>query len=108
MFRERMYDILDLYEEPYDPRYPVIGIDEKPKQLIDDSRMAAPYVQEVNGAEFAGEVVVDGIMPPIRLMPTNAGSSLTFLFEDGGGTASMAMDLDTEVGIIGNYLGLVD
>ena len=77
-------------------------------KLIDDSRMAAPYVQEVNGAEFAGEVVVDGIMPPIRLMPTNAGSSLTFLFEDGGGTASMAMDLDTEVGIIGNYLGLVD
>jgi len=42
MFRERMYDILDLYEEPYDPRYLVIGIDEKPKQLIDDSRKPAP------------------------------------------------------------------
>jgi len=42
MFRERMYDILDLYEEPYDPRYPVIGIDEKPKQLIDDSRKPVP------------------------------------------------------------------
>ena len=33
-----MYDILDLYEESYDPRYPVIGIDEKPKQLLEDKR----------------------------------------------------------------------
>ncbi len=42
VFRERMYDILDLYEKPYDPRYPVIGIDEKPKQLLDDSRKSIP------------------------------------------------------------------
>ena len=33
-----MYDILDLYEEPYDRKKPVIGLDEKPKQLIEDSR----------------------------------------------------------------------
>ena len=33
-----MYDILDLYQEPYDPKKPVIGLDEKPKQLIEDSR----------------------------------------------------------------------
>jgi len=33
-----MYDILDLYAEPYDPRHPVIGVDEKSKQLIGDSR----------------------------------------------------------------------
>ena len=37
-YRERMYDILDLYEEPYNPLKPVLGIDEKPKQLIEDSR----------------------------------------------------------------------
>jgi len=37
-----MYDILDLYAEPYDPRYPVIGVDEKPKQLIEDSRTPIP------------------------------------------------------------------
>lgn len=37
-YRERMYDILDLYEEAYNPLKPVIGIDEKPKQLIEDSR----------------------------------------------------------------------
>ena len=33
-----MYDILDLYQQPYDPSYPVIGMDEKPKQLVEDSR----------------------------------------------------------------------
>lgn len=37
-YRERMYDILDLYEEPYNQKRPVIGLDEKPKQLIEDSR----------------------------------------------------------------------
>ena len=39
-FRERMYKILDLYEKPYDPRYPVVGFDEKPKQLIEDMKKA--------------------------------------------------------------------
>ena len=33
-----MFDILDLYEKPYDPGYPVIGLDEKPKQLLEDKR----------------------------------------------------------------------
>jgi hypothetical protein len=37
-----MYNVLDMYEKPYDPRYPVIGLDEKPKQLIDDSRKPIP------------------------------------------------------------------
>lgn len=37
-----MYDILDLYEEPYNLKKPVIGLDEKPKQLIEDSRTPIP------------------------------------------------------------------
>lgn len=37
-----MYDLLDLYEESYNPQKPVIGVDEKPKQLIEDSRPAIP------------------------------------------------------------------
>jgi len=41
-FRRRMYDILDLYQEPYDPKRPLIGVDEKPKQLIEDSRPSIP------------------------------------------------------------------
>jgi hypothetical protein len=31
-----MEDILDLYEEPYDPKRPVIGVDERPCQLLGD------------------------------------------------------------------------
>jgi len=41
-FRNRMYDLLDLYEEPYDPRRPLVGLDEKPKQLLEDSRRPIP------------------------------------------------------------------
>jgi hypothetical protein len=37
-----MYDVLDLYEEPYNPKKPVIGMDEKSKQFIDDSRLPIP------------------------------------------------------------------
>jgi len=37
-----MYDILDLYQEKYDPKRPVVGFDEKPKQLIGDAREKIP------------------------------------------------------------------
>lgn len=37
-YRKRMYDILDLYNEPYDAKRPVIGVDEKSKQLICEKR----------------------------------------------------------------------
>ena len=42
VFRERMYDLLDMYEDPYDPRRPEVCIDEKPKQLLGDSRAPVP------------------------------------------------------------------
>ena len=41
-YRERMYDILKLYQEPYDSLRPVLGIDEKSKQLVEDSRTPIP------------------------------------------------------------------
>lgn len=37
-----MHDVLSLYEEPYDPMHPVVGIDEKPKQLLAHSRSPIP------------------------------------------------------------------
>jgi len=37
-YRERMYDILDLYALNYNSQQPVICIDEKPKQLLDNKR----------------------------------------------------------------------
>jgi hypothetical protein len=37
-YRDRMYNILDLYAEDYDPKYSVVCLDEKPKQLLEDNR----------------------------------------------------------------------
>lgn len=37
-FKERMEDVLDVYEKPYDENKPVICVDEKPIQLLDDVR----------------------------------------------------------------------
>jgi len=38
----RMEDLLDLYELPYDPRYPVICFDERPCQLLGDRLVPIP------------------------------------------------------------------
>ncbi len=42
IFRACMYDVLDLYEEPYDPKKPIVCLDEKPKQLLGEKRMSIP------------------------------------------------------------------
>jgi DDE superfamily endonuclease len=41
-FVARMEDLLDLYRLPYDPRYPVVGMDEMPKQLVAETRIPLP------------------------------------------------------------------
>ena len=38
----RMEEVLDLYEEPYDPKRPVVCFDERPCQLIGDVRNPLP------------------------------------------------------------------
>jgi len=42
IFRACMYDVLDLYEEQYDPKRPLVNFDEKPKQLLGDKRVPIP------------------------------------------------------------------
>jgi hypothetical protein len=37
-----MEDILDVYERPYDPRHPVVGMDETSKQLVGETRTPLP------------------------------------------------------------------
>jgi len=37
-YRERMYDLLGLYAKPYDPSEPVVCLDEKSKQLLQQTR----------------------------------------------------------------------
>jgi hypothetical protein len=43
-YRKRMYDVLDLYEEPYNQKNPLVCFDEKPKQLIEDKRSSIPMM----------------------------------------------------------------
>ena len=38
----RMEDVLELYHEPYDPRYPIVCFDESSKQLIKETRQPLP------------------------------------------------------------------
>lgn len=37
-----MEDVLDIYERPYDPRFPVVCMDEQPIQLIGETRQLLP------------------------------------------------------------------
>jgi hypothetical protein len=37
-FVAKMEDVLDLYEAPYNPKRPLICMDESPKQLLKDTR----------------------------------------------------------------------
>jgi hypothetical protein len=37
-----MEDVLELYQRPYDPRHPLVNMDEKPVQLIQETRTPLP------------------------------------------------------------------
>ena len=41
-YEQKMLDVLEVYERPYDPKFPVICVDEKSKQLVEDSRPGMP------------------------------------------------------------------
>lgn len=43
-FIERMEDVLSVYEKDYDPKKPVVCVDEKPIQLLSDSRPSSGIV----------------------------------------------------------------
>ncbi|HMB08491.1 MAG TPA: IS630 family transposase, partial [Isosphaeraceae bacterium] len=40
-----MEDLLELYQLPYDSRFPVVGMDEMPKQLIAETRIPLPVCE---------------------------------------------------------------
>lgn len=41
-FVASMENVLDVYKRPYDPKNPVVGMDESPKQLIGEARVPLP------------------------------------------------------------------
>jgi hypothetical protein len=51
----RLEDVLNIYQIPYNPRIPIICIDEKPIQLLDEIRerfTAKPLIRESNAEIF--------------------------------------------------------
>lgn len=41
-FRERMYEVIEIYQRPYDAAEPVVCVDEKSKQLLEQTRRTIP------------------------------------------------------------------
>ena len=75
-YRERMYDVLDLYEEEYDPENPLVCFDEKPKQLIGDKRM--PILMKPGSPEkYDYEYVRNGTANIFMAVEFKAGKRVT-------------------------------
>jgi hypothetical protein len=45
-YRDRMYDLLELYARPYDAAEPVVCLDEKSKQLLEQTRRPIPALPD--------------------------------------------------------------
>jgi len=75
-----MYDILDLYNEPYDPKRPVIGVDEKPKQLLEDSRDPIP-MKPGSPAKYDYEYLRKGKVNIFLAVEPKAGKRVTKVTE---------------------------
>ncbi len=66
----QMEKLLDVYEKPYDPKYPVVGFDERPCQLIEDILLPQPVEpgkekREDSHYKRNGVAVVLGAVEPL-------------------------------------------
>jgi hypothetical protein len=75
-YRDRMYNILDLYEEEYDPLRPIICLDEKPKQLLGDKRKAIP-MKPGSSEKYDYEYVRNGTANIFMAVEFKAGKRMT-------------------------------
>jgi len=75
-YRERMYDVLDLYEEEYDHENPLVCFDEKPKQLIGDKRMSIP-MKPGSPEKYDYEYVRNGTANIFMAVEFKAGKRVT-------------------------------
>ena len=48
----QMEQVLDVYEQPYDADYPVVCLDESPKQLLDYEEFTASNGQQYRDSEY--------------------------------------------------------
>ena len=55
----QMEQVLDLYEQPYDADYPVVCLDESPKQLLDYEVFTTSSGQRCRDSEYVRRGVVE-------------------------------------------------
>ncbi|AKB18607.1 Mobile element protein [Methanosarcina sp. WWM596] len=79
-YRKRMYDVLDLYEEDYDPKRPIVCLDEKPKQLIEDK--ITPILMKPGSPEkYDYEYIRNGTANIFMAVEFKAGKRITQVTE---------------------------
>ena len=76
LYRERMYDLLDLYEEPYNPLKPIVCFDEKPKQLLGETRIPIP-MKPGSPEKYDYEYIRNGTANVFVAVEIKAGKRLT-------------------------------
>lgn len=81
---ERMEDVLDVYEKPYDKTNPVVCVDEKPVQLIDDVRERIP-AKPGSPAKIDYEYERDGSVNVFVAVEPKAGAYFTEVTERRAG-----------------------
>ena len=75
-----MYDVLDLYEEDYDPKRPLVCLDEKPKQLLEDKRTPIP-IKPGSPEKYDSEYIRDGTANIFMAVEFKAGKRVTQVTE---------------------------
>ena len=75
-----MYDVLDLYEEPYDPKRPLVNLDEKPKQLLGEKRLSIP-MKPGSPERYDYEYVRNGTANIFMAVEIKAGKRVTRVTE---------------------------
>ncbi len=75
-YRKRMYDVLDLYEEDYDPKRPIVCFDEKPKQLLRDKRKSIP-IKPGSSEKYDYEYIRNGTANIFVAVEFKAGKRVT-------------------------------
>ena len=79
-YRKRMYDVLDLYEEDYDPKRPLVCLDEKPKQLLEDKRTPIP-IKPGSPEKYDSEYIRNGTANIFIAVEFKAGKRVTQVIE---------------------------
>jgi phage terminase large subunit GpA-like protein len=67
----QMEQVLDVYQRPYDEKYPVVCLDESPKQLISESR--TPVITSKGVTLYDSEYIRHGVVQLYMLFEPLAG-----------------------------------